>query len=194
MARRGLDIQTVLTAAAEIANATGADYLTLALVAEKLNVKSPSLYNHVAGLPELKRLLMLYGYGQLKEQLRAATTGREDVGALRSFAHAYIDFAKRQPGVYELTLKAPSGEDPELAKAGQELVDHLLQLMKACGLEGKDGVHAVRGLRSMVHGFAAIERQGGFGMPVDLNESIDFMMEIFIQGISGKAHQNDAET
>src|SRR5215472_13481724 len=59
--RAGLDTATVVRAAAELADASGLDSLTLAGLAEHLGVRVPSLYNHVEGLPGLRRSLALYG-------------------------------------------------------------------------------------------------------------------------------------
>lgn len=182
--RRGLDLETIVEVAAKLADTKGADYLTLALIAEKLNVRSPSLYNHVAGLPELKRHLVLYGYNQLREHMVSATEGMDGEQVLYAFARSYLSFARQRPGLYELTLASPPGNDKELQKAGEALVNHLLKILEKYGLSGEDGIHAVRGLRSLVHGFASIEQKGGFGIPLDVDTSLHFMMEIYIAGVS----------
>lgn len=52
--RAGLDTQTLVLAAAELADEYGMEGVTLALLAAKLGVRSPSLYNHVNGLKELR--------------------------------------------------------------------------------------------------------------------------------------------
>lgn len=57
MPRRGLDTAAIVTAAAEIADAQGVDAVTLARVADRLGVRAPSLYVHLTGLGELRRLL-----------------------------------------------------------------------------------------------------------------------------------------
>ncbi len=39
------------------------------------------------------------------------------------------------------------------------------------GLTGDDAIHAIRGLRALMHGFVSLEAAGGFAMPQDLDES-----------------------
>ena len=51
------------------------------------------------------------------------------------------------------------------------------------GLRGEEGLHAVRGLRSVVHGFASLEVAGGFGLPLNLDESFRRLVEMFIHGL-----------
>jgi hypothetical protein len=38
-------------------------------------------------------------------------------------------------------------------------------------LVGDDEIHAIRGLRALMHGFVSLEAAGGFAMPQDLDES-----------------------
>ena len=41
-------------------------------------------------------------------------------------------------------------------------------------------VHALRGLHSIVHGFATLEISGGFGMPLDADESFFRLVDWFV--------------
>src|SRR5215472_7695302 len=58
--RVGLDQRTVVEAAAKLVDEEGIEQLTLGRLAERLGVRTPSLYNHVAGLSGLKHDLALY--------------------------------------------------------------------------------------------------------------------------------------
>jgi hypothetical protein len=59
----------------------------------------------------------------------------------------------------------------------------LLAVMRAWGLEGDEAIHAVRALRSAVHGFVAIEAGGGFGMQVDVDVSFDRLVGTLAGGL-----------
>ena len=48
----------------------------------------------------------------------------------------------------------------------------------------EEAIHAIRGLRSMVHGFLSLEMAGGFGLPVDLDASFHWLINLFIAGLS----------
>jgi hypothetical protein len=58
-----------------------------------------------------------------------------------------------------------------------------MAVMASFGLEGDDAVHAVRGLRSLVHGFASLDISGGFGLPLELDESFSRLVDLFIAGL-----------
>ncbi|MDE6724974.1 MAG: TetR family transcriptional regulator, partial [Ruminiclostridium sp.] len=69
MARGDIDKGVIIKKAAEMANETGLDKITLKLLASKLNIKPPSLYNHIKGLEDLRKEVMLYGWRQLEERV-----------------------------------------------------------------------------------------------------------------------------
>ena len=183
MPRVGLDQQTVLQAAAEIADHQGLDELTLAMLAQKLGIRTPSLYNHVNGLPGLRKKLAIYGLNKLKDALTRAAIGKSKDDAVRAMAEAYLAFAREHPGLYEATQRTPDWQDAEVGQAAAEVVEPIIRVLHAYGLEGEAAIHTVRGFRSLLHGFASIERQGGFGMKLDLDASFRLLVDIFVTGI-----------
>jgi hypothetical protein len=60
----------------------------------------------------------------------------------------------------------------------------LLAILRGYGLEGDDAIHAARAVRSALHGFVALEAGGGFGIPVELDESFDRMVAALARGLS----------
>lgn len=183
MPRIGLDLPSLLQAAAEIADAEGIDGLSLAALSKKLNIRTPSLYNHVDGLPGLRVKLSVYGLEQLYEKLAFASVGRSGDDAVLALGQAYLAFARARPGLYELTLRAPDPHAPEVAQAGQKIVDLLVRTLSGFGLADDDALHVIRGLRSVLHGFASLEQKGGFGMPLDLDESFRRLLQTFLAGM-----------
>lgn len=181
--RIGLDLPTILQAAAEIADMQGIDEVTLASLASKLEIRSPSLYNHVNGLQGLRKKLAIHGLEQLHVVMTRAAVGRAGDDAVRALSEAYVAFARTHPGLYEATLRAPDPQDPEVQKAGAEIVDLVIRVLRAYDLEDEGALHAVRGLRSILHGFASLEQRGGFGLPLDLNVSLRLLIDTFLAGI-----------
>lgn len=184
--RIGLHKEQVVRAAAELLNAEGPTALNLNRLARQLGVQTPSLYNHVNGLPGLQRELALLNARSLGERLEQAAIGRSGADALRAIARAYRDYIKASPGVYMASLQA-SGNRPEanseLEAAEGRVVAVAMAVVASFGLSGEDGLHAVRGLRSLVHGFASLEVAGGFGLPLNLDESFRRLVEMFINGL-----------
>lgn len=187
MARRGLDAHTVLQAAATIADREGAKGLSLAVLARELQVRTPSLYNHIEGLPDLYNRLSAYGLEKLHERLAAAATSHAGEDALRAIATAYIAFARAHPGLYELTLAAPNPGATEVAAMSERIIALLQRvLQEAYGMQQEETLHRIRGLRSMLHGFATLEQRGGFGLPLDLDTSFLLLIETYLAGLAAQ--------
>jgi AcrR family transcriptional regulator len=181
--RAGLDTQTIVKAAAQLADETGLEGITLSALAGKLGVRSPSLYNHINGLEGLRVLLAIYGLEQLYIVMSAAAKGADSTEAVHAMGHAYVDFAKRHPGLYETTLRAPEGGNNQLEAASHTILSLIIDVLKPYGLGEEGTIHAVRGLRSILHGFASLEAKGGFGMPLDSDISLSRLIRTFIAGI-----------
>ena len=167
----GLDRAQVVAAAAALADAYGLEQLTLAQVAAQLGVRLPSLYNHVEGLPGLRRELALLGVRQLLERASRAAIGRAGDDAVLAIAQAYRAYVLEHPGVYAASVRAPASGDTALIALSEELIGMLLAVLAPYRLSEQGALHAIRGLRSVAHGFATIEAAGGFGMALDRDES-----------------------
>ena len=184
--RAGLDRAVVLEAAAALADEEGFEDLSLARLAERLGVRKPSLYNHVAGLEGIRRELVLMGLRELGRTLSHATEGESGEAAIFALGHAYRIFVKEHPGLYAATVRSYrvyAPDDPELAAAEGEALDPVLTVLATCGVRGEGAVHAARGLRAVAHGFATLEVAGGFGMPADVDESFLRLLRAFVAGL-----------
>src|SRR5207302_7040956 len=182
--RAGLDQASVVEAAVKLIDEEGIEQLSLGRLAERLGVRTPSLYNHVAGLPGLKHDLTLYCLRDLLYRLTRATIGKSRAEAIGALADAYRAYAREAPGRYALTLQAPDPGDQEVQVIAQEIVDVLRAVVVPDRLSEEEAIHAIRSLRSMVHGFISLEVAGGFGMPVDLDASFHWLINLFITGLS----------
>lgn len=183
--RRQLDRETVVAKAGDLADAAGSVHaVTLTTLAAALDVRVPSLYNHVAGLEDLHGALALYATEELLRRLRTATAGQSGFAALMQIAFAYRRFALDHPGTYPLTLAAPRPDENERAALAQELVQMLLLVFASCGIEGEDAIHAIRGLRALLHGFVSLEGAEGFKMPVALDESFRQLLTTYLTGLA----------
>jgi AcrR family transcriptional regulator len=185
MARKlGLTLDDVVSAAAAVADTDGIEALSLAAVAERVRVRPPSLYHHVAGVAGLRRHLALLGAARLEEAIAAAARGRAGRRALVAAARAYRLFARRHPGLLAATLPAPRpGEDDELYRALARPVATIAGILAGLGVEEDDAIHVIRALRSYLHGFIELERRGGFGMPQKLETSFERGLALLVDSI-----------
>lgn len=181
--RIGLDVQTILQAAVEIADQDGAEAVTLAALAKKLTIRPPSLYNHIQGLTDLRRKLAAYGMEELYSRLAQAANGRSKDESVHAIADAYVEFVRSHPGLYEFTLSTLEKENGEIQLAGKKIVDLSIQVLNEYGLKEEAALHAVRGLRSILHGFSSLEQKGGFGLPLDADASLHLLIDSFLAGI-----------
>jgi AcrR family transcriptional regulator len=185
MPRAGLDTEAVVAAAAQLADAQGLGRLTLARLAAALGIRTPSLYAHVDGLADLRARLGARGARELGAQLQRAAAGRSGADALRAVADAYRAYALAHPGSYAAVQVASDRE--EYQAAGTAVVAVILAVLDAYGLDGAAAVHAVRAIRSALHGFVVLELEGGFGIPLSLDESFGTLVEMIDTGLSRRA-------
>jgi AcrR family transcriptional regulator len=184
--RSNLTKQTVVQAAADLINAEGLEALSLGRLAKELGIRTPSLYNHVDGLPGLMRELSILNARNLADHISEAAIGQRGPEAIKAIMQAMRAYIKESPGLYLSTVRASGTQaevDPELEQEEARSVKVGIALMSAFGLQGEDAIHAIRGLRSLVHGFATLEISGGFGMPMDLDESFARLVDLFIAGL-----------
>jgi AcrR family transcriptional regulator len=187
-ARARVTSERLLEAAVRLLDEHGPEALTLTAVAQELGVRTPSLYHHVGGLDALRRRLRLHGLEVLGEALQRASAGRAHRAALEAVAEAYLAFGRRQPGLYALTLAgAATGDDERVRRAGERVLETMLAVLHGYGLEGDDALHATRFARSALHGFVALERAGGFAMPLDREASSRRLVAAIDAGLTALA-------
>jgi AcrR family transcriptional regulator len=184
--RAGLDKSTVVEAAARLVDEEGIEQLTLGRVAGRFGVRTPSLYNHVAGLPGLKHDLTLYCLRDIYDRVTRAAIGKSRAEAIFAFANTYLAYARETPGRYALTL-APDPDDQDVQQLASQLVDVARAILAPYHLSEEDDIHAIRGLRSIVHGFISLEQSSGFRMPVQLDASFRWLMNMYLTGLEKKA-------
>jgi len=185
-ARQGLDRESVVKAAADLADEVGLEQVTLASLAGRLNVKTPSLYNHVQGLPGLRRELALYGIERLNEALTQGALGKSGDDAVLAVGTAYVAFVRQHPGLYEATMGAPDMSDPDIQQVSASVVDTVLRVLEVYRLEPEEALHTVRGIRSMVHGFASLEGRNGFRLQLDRDHTLRHMLTTYLSGLKSK--------
>ncbi|MCI1858794.1 MAG: TetR/AcrR family transcriptional regulator [Sporolactobacillus sp.] len=170
--RKGLAMQDILRATAELAEEKGLDNLSLLQIAEKLNIKSPSLYNHVGSLQELSEALAKLALDRLGDAVRTAADGRSKKAALTAIAGAYRRFACEHPQLYKAILRFPTYDSSDVREAGHKVTRILYQVMAPYRYSKADSLHFVRGFRSALHGFVALEEAGFFkNNEADVDES-----------------------
>ncbi|WP_336697707.1 TetR-like C-terminal domain-containing protein [Curtobacterium sp. USHLN213] len=183
MPRAGLDAGTVTAAAATLADEEGLAGLAMNAVAARLGVKTPSLYKHVEGIADLTRRIAILAADELGDELRDALQGRSGRDALGAAAQTVRSYVRRHPGRYDATVGIrPDGPHDPLAIALDRTLGSFAAALHGYTLDPADEVHALRMLRSVLHGFATIEASGGFQMATDVDPSLTWIVGFLDHG------------
>ncbi|TPW70094.1 TetR/AcrR family transcriptional regulator [Schumannella sp. 10F1B-5-1] len=186
MPRAGLSRAAVVELATQLVDELpgGPEALTLAAVAQRAGVATPSLYKHIGSLDALRAEVALVGAIDIRDRLRAATVGVAGVDALRALAEALRSYAREHPGLYLALQRAAGPQDPELVRVGGEVVDVIAAVLRGFGLPPERAVDAVRTTRAALHGFVLLENGGGFGLPDDVDRSFAALVDVLATGIT----------
>lgn len=183
--KRGLDTKTILSTAAELAEEKGLESVSLLQVANRLGVKSPSLYNHLNGFQELSTGLAKLALTKLESAVRNAAVGRSKGNALTAIAFAYRGFAKENPELYKAILRFPDYRDSGVQEAGHAVVRILYQVMEPYHYSKENTIHFIRGFRSALHGFISLEEAGFFqGTEADVDKSYEQLVTRFLSTLT----------
>jgi AcrR family transcriptional regulator len=177
----------VVAAAAEIVDSEGGGALTLAALAARLGIKPPSLFNHIDGMASLRRELAMLGLRRMGDALANSAIGKSRDDAVRALAWEYRQFARRHPGIYAETLTAVDSSDREMDTLSNRILDVCVKILSGYGLDRRASLHAIRAMRSIVHGFSSLEAARGFGIPVSIDESFNWLVDTFIAGLKVSA-------
>lgn len=105
--RPTLDVETVITAAIELADAAGLEAATLPRISEKLGVTAMSLYRHIGSKEDLLQLMM-DAASDVPSSTSPPTTGWRP--GVRHWALELWELYRRRPWIAHIPLhRAPSG-------------------------------------------------------------------------------------
>ena len=161
MPRAGLTSASVTEAGADLVDEMGFDQLSMGLLADRLGVRTPSLYKHVANQAELAHSIAVLAMTELADAIGDAIQGRAGKDALVAGATAMRTFAREHPGRYAAGNAAQlNGPDDPLLAASRRVMGSWGAMLHGYHLEPSQEIHALRMLRSMLHGFLTLESGG----------------------------------
>jgi AcrR family transcriptional regulator len=184
VSRAGLAAASVTEAGAMLVDEIGFAQLSMGLVAERLGVKTPSLYKHITSQADLAHRIAILATTQLGDAIRDATQGRAGGDALAAAAHAMRTYVREHPGRYAAVNSArPDGPEDPFIPASNRTLSSLAAVLRGYQLDPAQEIHALRMLRSMLHGFSTLEVAGGFQIDTDIDDSFTWMITFIDQGL-----------
>ena len=184
MPRAGLDPAAVVAAGAALADEVGFAELTMSELAERVGVRTPSLYKHVASQDDLNRRIAALALAEAGEAIGEAIQGRAGRDALGAAAGALREFVLTHPGRYAATIGlTPTGAYDPVAVAAAQALRPFEAVLRGYDIAPQTMIHALRALRSVFHGFATLEATGGFQLSTDVQESFEWLIDLVDRGL-----------
>ncbi|MFD7936588.1 TetR/AcrR family transcriptional regulator [Streptomyces sp. NPDC059755] len=183
----------MVVAAAELADEIGFSELTMGRLAERLGVRAPSLYKHIASQDDLHRRIAALAFDEAGAAIGTAIQGRAGRDALAAAAGALRDFVLTHPGRYAATLGlTPTGPDDPIMAAGRRGIGPFGAVLRGYDIPPQDMTHALRAVRSVFHGFANLQASGGFQWSADVGESFEYLIDLVDRGLRSVAGTDSA--
>jgi AcrR family transcriptional regulator len=178
----------IVEAARALLEEEGLDGVVMSAVAERVGVRGPSLYKHVADRAALIRAVGDLVVAELGATMERAVAGDDPAADLRGLAFAYRAFVHANPNSYGLLfahLEPDLQPDPgAVADLGRPIV---VAVAGMTGDQGPGALEAGRTVAAWAHGFVSMELAGGFRLGGDLDAAYATGIELILAGISGRA-------
>ena len=184
MPRIGLNRQAVVSAAIELIEDEGCQDFSMRELADRLQVKTASLYNHIESIDSLYGEIGSYVISKLMEVQLSAVGGKRRDEAVRSLALAHYGFAKEHPELYRVFMNLPALKNDNLFNEAGDTVNLIIDVLSGYRLDEKQKMHLQRVLRSIIQGFIVQEDIGCLRhFPVDASDSFNIAIDCFLEGL-----------
>lgn len=188
MARRkgqSLGRRDVVLAALACVEEGGPDALNVNRVAQRLGIRTPSLYNHVEGADDLRQAVLIEILERAGTQVvvDADETVDPEVFIL-AYARAVRRYAIENSNLYQfLTLSVIDWRDSRFSPHWATGANRLAVAVAGLGVPTALRENAVRTLLSAIHGFSRQETRGSWGGATNLDQSFDWMIGLLIDAL-----------
>lgn len=184
MAHKGLDKEAVVKAAVGLIEEDGYGNFSMRALADRLGVKTASLYNHVSSMEELYTEIGLSALRQQKQTQLDAIEGKQRDEAVYALADSYRRFAREHRELYKVITGMPKVPNAILQHAAAQIVDPIMQALADYDLDELARMHWQRVLRSIMHGFISQEEAGFFShFAAAADESYPIAVRCFLDGL-----------
>lgn len=178
--------EAVVMTASNIADQEGFSSVSLKAVAERLHIRTPSLYNHIAGLEHLLQEAAHKGMREMNGCMTEAVVGYSGEPAIKAAAGAYFRYVIAHPGVYEIIQWAHWHEDQETAALFCQYRFLMQRLVTSCSFHTVREDEILTVLISLLHGYCTMELASGLSDPDAAVTGLLNAIEILLLGLRAK--------
>lgn len=191
MAQKGISKDIILAKAIEMIERNKDSTISMREIAEELEIKTPSLYNHVKSMNELFVDISRYAAEELKQTQLTAIKGKGRDDALFALAAAYRRFAKEHTGLYKITVSISKLPEDILTQTAAAIAEPIFLVFSKYELSEEQSIHWQRILRSIIHGFLTQEEAGFFQhYPASVEISYQTAIRCFLNGLHAEIEGN----
>lgn len=165
MRSKGVSKETIVSETVKLIEENGQSSISLHELARRLDINTPSLYNHIKNTKDLRHEVFKYAIDKFVANQNAATAGKQQDDAVKAFAEAYYQFAKENKGLYRLIMSMPLNNDDIEKAMAVPLLETVTNLLSGYGLNDETIAHWQRVLRAFSSGvrfFLAIIKPPGW--------------------------------
>ena len=134
-------------------------------------------------IPEMRRLLAVKGYRELRVRLEREIGNARGNEAVRAMALAMRAFAHERPGLSAATFRNAITDSPEWRQEYQLLGGVALRAFESAGVKGEQAMNALGILRALVRGFVLHEMAASFLDTVDYDKLYAVAVDVFVCGL-----------
>lgn len=193
MPRNGLTRERVIQAAAALIEQQGMEDFSMRALAEQLDIKTASLYNHIESMESLMVEVCAYALRMQRDAEMLAIQGQTGTAALLALAHASRRFAKEHRELYRLIMNTAVSCGEQLSEVSQCIVEPFLKALEDTAFSDTEKTHWQRVLRGLVHGFVSQEDAGFFShLPASVEDSFTTAIQCYIDGLTQAERRKQA--
>ena len=162
--------EAVIKATSDLADEKGLNNVSLKAVAQKLNIRTPSLYN-------LLFEVATNGMRDMNERMMKIAVGKIGKEAIKLVSIEYLNYMIEHPGVYETIQWAVWHGTEETATIFNNYLSLLTTLIQSCSLNKDKTLEILNMLTGIIHGYTTLQFGNAFSasdkVRFELAEAID---------------------
>lgn len=183
----------VIQTASDIADKNGLSNVSLKVVAENLNIRPPSLYNHIDNLESLLREVAHNGMKAMNERMIQAALGKIGEAAIKNVGIEYLNYMIEHPGIYETIQWATWHDTEETGKIFDNYLSLLKTLALSCNFNTINIDEILNLLTGVLHGYTTLQLRYAFTKPDEVRKALSTALDTVLAGLHQKYDQHEKE-